>query len=520
MNSTLSYLLGTQNKSYTIEVEKANPTRLQRVYFEQNVEKQNPAYQNLQVLLSPNTTAVRVSTDLSRTELAEYTQIPRAYIVESTSRDAKFPIITIQKSLVQKPKPESPRVKALKTQKPATPKQQTPKQTTPKQQTPKQTTPKQPTPKQPTPKQEAQTTSKSPIKQFQQKMENLSDNLNQALFIEKSEDEYIDDEPSPSPKIVPIQVAEEVTFKFDGKATVPTWHITGNAETDSFTLEQFFVDLKRCKALNLYGGDAKMIFMALNQSKLSHVLDEIPKGAATDLDTFISSMRDAYGATPMMLREVVRNLKQKPNESFHSFFYRIINAYYRSRSTEPKAVEDIVKVPSEKQDVQFIFLNGLLDQSIAYEIRANATELDFHKLPVKARSVQMAKLANKQQPVQAVHTNCPVNEDLRLIVQALQLKDKQDRRQGSNNYHNRNKRNFHQGGNRRHYTNNRGQFNQRNNGYRNSPQPRWNRDNQPGQQSYQRGNEFQQRFDKQGMKCYNCDRYGHYARDCNRPRKR
>ena len=226
-------------------------------------------------------------------------------------------------------------------------------------------------------------------------------------------------------RFIPVQKTEAVTLKFDGDATIPTWKITGDQETDSFTLEQFLVDLKRCKKLNLFGSDGSMIFMAINHSQLSYILDEIPQGAASDLDKFIKSISDAYGATPMMLREVVRNLKQKSSESFHSFFFRIINAYYRSRSVEPKSVADIVKVPSEKQDIQYIFLKGLLDQNIAYEIRKNATETDFDKLPVKARTVKMARLAIKSQPIRAVNSQptCSLKEDLRLIVQAFKLDD-------------------------------------------------------------------------------------------------
>lgn len=506
---SLSYFgYGTKSKVYTVEVNRAREGRLPVVYKEQKVESQNPAFQGYQLLLQ--STAVRVSTELTRQELSDYLTVPKAYIVESADRDKSFPLISVARSLVQKvDSVESPlRVKQIKKEK-STPKSAA--KTTPKT---KQTSVVKQTKEQAT----------SPIKQ----LKNTMSALNQKLFVPLSSSESDDDDVN---HLLPVQTTD-VTLKFDGKATVPSWKKSGDTEADSFSLEQFFVDLKRCKDLQLYKTDDKMIFMALNNSGLSHVLDEIPVDAGKDLDKFIAAMRDAYGATPMMLREVVRNLKQKSDESYHSFFYRIINAYYRSRGTEPKSLAEIVQVASEKQDIQFIFLSGLLDQTVAYEIRANATELEFSKLPVKARAVRMAKLAQKM-PIQQVDSTAQVNEDLRLIVQALNLRDRQHRgRQGGFQRNNRFQNNgsggrqAYGGGFRGNQTRSfhsssrrgRGAFNS--GGRQGGFQSGYDRQNGSNSQQYgqnrnsgqrgQRGN-YQGRQDRQ---CYECGRYGHYAKEC------
>ena len=114
MNATLSYFYGNTPKTYTVEIDRAQGDRLLQVYTQQKVSDQNPAFQNLQVLQSPNATALRVSTDLTRQELSDYTTVPKAYIVESVDRDKKFPLITIRKEFIKQSNTfSSPRVKSL-----------------------------------------------------------------------------------------------------------------------------------------------------------------------------------------------------------------------------------------------------------------------------------------------------------------------------------------------------------------------------------------------------------------------
>ena len=216
---------------------------------------------------------------------------------------------------------------------------------------------------------------------------------NKSFAEEKFEAEQKSQTQQPT-KLAVQNVSTDKKLRYDAKATVPTWRVIGDPAADAAALEQFFNDLKRAKKLGFFDDDSQLIYMACNASNRSNLLDELPVNASTSLEIFITELRKAHGMTSMGLRQSVYNMRQKPGESPHSFFYRCINMYYRSRDKEPvpaTTIQTSADHVADKGDLAYIFLNGLLDREVAFDLTSRGKTVIFSELPDHAKQVEVAK---------------------------------------------------------------------------------------------------------------------------------
>ena len=326
---------------------------------------------------------VRVKTDFSKALLGKYLGLPAAYISETTARrDGKLAQVEILKAkatTLKKPKKELNASLDVK-------QRSTPTKTT----------------------------------------------LSQSLTVGKHEKSLLEEmneadsktDPSPAPRQAQVMNITTSKLKYDAKATIPTWKVIGDPAADAAALEQFFSDLKRAKDLGFFDSDSQLIYMACNASNRSNLLDELPTEASHDLDTFITELRKSHGMTPMGLRQSVFNMKQRSGESPYTFFYRCISLYYRSKGRTPPPVNDMqtkAEFAADKGDVVYIFLNGLIDREVAFDLTARGKNIKFSELPDHAKQVEVAKTSRTTNVMHVTDETHRMEQKLDSLVAAMSV---------------------------------------------------------------------------------------------------
>ena len=124
-------------------------------------------------------------------------------------------------------------------------------------------------------------------------------------------------------------------------------------------MESYIRDLERLKTLNIGKEDAWLINASLVKSNRTDLYIELPAGADTDIEKFVTYLRAAYGLSKVAKRRALNNIKQTPSESAHAFISRIINSYNEVRGENKKTLSDIEADKNTKYDIVSLFLKGL-----------------------------------------------------------------------------------------------------------------------------------------------------------------
>lgn len=535
MNFSLpSYFTKAPDEVFSVDISRATSrSRLKVILAEQKQAKQALLDQGVDL---KSITVLRVRTDLTRTETSSYFGVPLAFVTKVTARDGKYPVVSISRAhSVSRSSVYSPITKSRQTESGGTP-SSTQKQKTEK--SASKSTEESKSVLRGTPKKVKKETIITPPSDKKSVKKGSPLKRMGHLFTEKlhisdsGDDDYYDSAPAG----LIVQTVDKKPIKFDGKAAVPKWVTVGDFVTDSTALEQFIVDLKRAKKLGSFESDAALIFCSLNASGKSFVLEEIPAEAQDSLEKFIDAIRLNAGLTPLMLREAVNNLRQKESETYHSFFYRCINLYYRAKDEEPKTVAQIQTDKAEMSDLVHIYLKGLKNRDVQFDLRANLSTIEFQNLPLRAKNYDQAR-ASRSLPIHTVsNEERVVDRAVEKLIAALNIDTSNRRVRFQNNDHNRSSgSNFQRGrspgrqgrGFQRNNNSGRGRYDSRGSGRGSGRYYQSNQFRNYGQQGQSNGqhNRFNGQYNQPQQKrfhddrarnitCHRCHRVGHYARDC------
>mgnify|MGYP000472820736 CR=1 FL=1 len=123
---------------------------------------------------------------------------------------------------------------------------------------------------------------------------------------------------------------DKMSTSFKGTLDPPIWR-ENTALPPSVEIDNFRRNLENFKALDVYKNDRELIYQALNKSNKLNVYAELADSENSDLSKFKTFLRDTYGGNDLQMRQELSEIKQTANESYLSFFRRVLSVYYRSR---------------------------------------------------------------------------------------------------------------------------------------------------------------------------------------------
>ena len=208
-------------------------------------------------------------------------------------------------------------------------------------------------------------------------------------------------------------------IKFDTKTSIPIWHSSADQTQNQILLENYISDLKRVKKLSIFDNDQILIFSSVNSSNKTHVFNELPTEAQTDLNKFCEFISKAYGRSHLQMRQGLANFKQFSGESIYTFFYRAISTYYRARDAEPKSIDEIDNNKVERNDIIYYFVNGLRDEGVRKTVRTQLINIDFKNLPDVVKNLSDLVGVNEEEKKPIFNIQSQVNTNLEQKIDAL-----------------------------------------------------------------------------------------------------
>ena len=170
------------------------------------------------------------------------------------------------------------------------------------------------------------------------------------------------------------KMAENNIFKF--QVDPPVWK-RNTGIPDSIETDKYIQSLIDCKNLNLIKSDKHLIWASLNKSNRLDVYDFLSQPEKEDLDTFIKYIRTTYGGSSDTIRKELINLKQTSDESYITWFRRVIKVVYKTRKIYE--VPDLRDIKDEiiKSDIRFYFLEGFKNKAVEATMRNNISQVEF-----------------------------------------------------------------------------------------------------------------------------------------------
>ena len=265
-----------------------------------------------------------------------------------------------------------------------------------------------------------------------------------------------------------VFTVETSNMKLDTGNSIPIWKKANNQADEAAYLRQYIRDIIRFKELGLLKNDAVLINASLVKSGRTGIYAEMPKEAEGDVKEFIKYLRIAYGLSAVDLLRELQNTRQESHESPFAFLSRVINLYYEARNEAKKTIAEIMKVPTETNEIIRLYLNGLKDPRVRVAIRSRLDDLDLNKIAKATRNAQMALKESNSLSVNHVAASNPGSsiEDITEELQVLNINSSRGKSWGQ-----------------------RGKTSQWKHNHNKSP-----------------------RMDN--VECYFCHKRGHFARDC------
>ena len=265
-----------------------------------------------------------------------------------------------------------------------------------------------------------------------------------------------------------VFTVETSNMKLDTGNSIPIWKKANNQADEAAYLRQYIRDIIRFKELGLLKNDAVLINASLVKSGRTGIYAEMPKEAEGDVKEFIKYLRVAYGLSAVDLLRELQNTRQESHESPFAFLSRVINLYYEARNETKKMIAEIMKVPTETNEIIRLYLNGLKDPRVRVAIRSRLDDLDLNKIAKATRNAQMALKESNSLSVNHVAASNPGSsiEDITEELQVLNINSSRGKSWGQ-----------------------RGKTSQWKHNHNKSP-----------------------RMDN--VECYFCHKRGHFARDC------
>ena len=221
----------------------------------------------------------------------------------------------------------------------------------------------------------------------------------------ESEDEYSVSNPKLIAKISGYNSTLETVYKIPN-GCVPIWHFGESKAQQYQSLENFIADIKRFANLGINVQDSVLIFSSLNKSNRSHLMNEIPQDALSDLDKFVDYLNKAFGRTQIALREQLNSTKREVGESAHSYLTRVMTLYYKAKKEDVKTPQYLADNKDrhriEIDDIFHHFYRGLNNDRLRSQLLIENVAID--KLADTTKRIENAYESSKIAEVNKITT--------------------------------------------------------------------------------------------------------------------
>ena len=235
---------------------------------------------------------------------------------------------------------------------------------------------------------------------------------------------------------------------------------------------------KECQAVS----DKELIYLCVNSGSHLDLIASLNTEQKTDVDQFISHLRQCYGANTHSLKKLsyFEQIKQNANEPDAIYLNRLANVYFESRDKQVPKIEEY-----DATDAYLIkskFVQTLNCPKVKTELMKNFTAVEIKDLATRAKQAREATFID----------NLEANQK-EMKIMAIEAKYQSDSNNCCDCY-----------------------LRGRQSGDRGRSHSRDRRSQSRGDRSSSRGrNEKKVQFDEQMHRCWRCGKRGHYARQCH-----
>ena len=209
-------------------------------------------------------------------------------------------------------------------------------------------------------------------------------------------------------EVLQVFMAEEenenkTDFKLDAGGSIPIWK-TGNGQRENMNFTRTYIrDLRRIRNLKLIKNEALLINASLVKSQKTHLYEELPLEAESNIDKLIEYLQTAYGLTRMDLMRELASIRQLDNENPHTYMSRIITQYYEARYETKKSLHEVAKSEQERYEIAKLFIDGLADVRVRVNVGSRLDTINFVDLPKMAKNCISALAKQEPEKVFAIN---------------------------------------------------------------------------------------------------------------------
>ena len=175
-------------------------------------------------------------------------------------------------------------------------------------------------------------------------------------------------------------------LKLDAGGTIPIWKTSRNRKEEVQNVRMYIRDLKRLKELKVLKNEALLINASLVKSNRTSLYEEMPAEAEKSVAEFVKYLKTAYGLTRMDMIRELQHIRQGPEENPHTFMSRVITLYYEAKDMAKKTKEAVAEDATERFEIAKIFLDGLSDERVRVSLQSRIDEIQFVNLPKVAKN--------------------------------------------------------------------------------------------------------------------------------------
>ena len=185
-------------------------------------------------------------------------------------------------------------------------------------------------------------------------------------------------------------------LKLDAGGAIPIWKKSQNRKEEVQNVRMYIRDLKRLKELKVLKNEALLINASLVKSNRTSLYEEMPAEAEKSVEEFVKYLKTAYGLTRMDMIRELQHIRQGAEENPHTFMSRVITLYYEAKDMAKKTKDEVAKDATERFEIAKIFLDGLSDERVRVSLQSRIDEIQFVNLPKVAKNTFSAlnKLSN------------------------------------------------------------------------------------------------------------------------------
>ena len=155
-------------------------------------------------------------------------------------------------------------------------------------------------------------------------------------------------------------------------------------------LEQSISAIKFAKSLNAVS-ESHLIYLTIANSDCNNIITSLTNQQKTNVDSFISFLRQVFGANDNSLKQLenYESIKQESHEPDVVFFNRLLNSYFESRGkTMPASLDNIDA--TDAYLVKCKFVSAANSNKVKEKLTEQFAELTLNNIAIKAKQAREA----------------------------------------------------------------------------------------------------------------------------------